>query len=137
MAALGGTLQIVPQNGFKLQQIGRSLSSRLVAEIISRFANVEDGFAGNTILEPTVVYHANSVAVEAVQGSFAKFADHANLTPNERSVARALDSAANDPRANKLFNVLDYESLSKLPRDLQLTPDGFTSMPDSGRPASR
>jgi outer membrane autotransporter protein len=64
-----------------------------------------------------------------VQGSFAQFADAAGLSPNERSVARGLDSAAGDPRANPLFNYLDYQSLGKLPRDFEkISPSDLTSI---------
>jgi outer membrane autotransporter protein len=97
--------------------------------IVGRFSSVEDGFTTDNILVPTVVYHTNSVGLQAVQGSFAQFAERANLPPNERNIAGALDSAAGDPRARSLFNFLDYESLSNLPKDLEkISPEELTSI---------
>ncbi|WP_165920171.1 autotransporter domain-containing protein [Chthoniobacter flavus] len=128
-ASLAGALQLIRLDGFKLKRNKPVTFLTANGGVDGRFAMVENGFTSDTILEPTVVYHTNSVALEAVQGSFAAYAENAGLTPNQRSVARALDSAANDRHANALFDYLDYRKLSDLPRAFdKIAPDELTSM---------
>jgi outer membrane autotransporter protein len=91
-----------------------------------KFATVFSDFTSDTILQPTVVYHDNSVALEAVQGLFA---DLNGLTPNQTAVARALDHAASDRRADSLFEYLDNRKLTKIPGDLdRIAPEEITSV---------
>lgn len=134
-ATLGGTLQLVRLSNYKLRLNKPITFLTAMGGIIGKFSSVEDDFTTNTaspartILVPTVVYHPTSVALEAKQGSFAQFADRENLPPNERNVARALDSAAGDSRAGSMFNFLDYQSLDDLPKDLQkISPEELTSI---------
>jgi outer membrane autotransporter protein len=128
-ASLDGTLQLVRLNHFKLKRNEPVTFLTANEGVIGKFATVENGFISDTILDPTVVYHENSVALEAVQGSFEKFAQSWGLTPNQKSVARALDSAANDRRANKLFDYLDYRKLGELPKDFdKIAPEELTSI---------
>jgi autotransporter-associated beta strand protein/T5SS/PEP-CTERM-associated repeat protein len=128
-ATLNGTLQLVQLNNFKLRRNEPITFLTANGGIVGKFANVADDFVTGNILEPTVVYSSNSVALEAVQGSFAKFAEAANLTPNQRAVAAGLDSAAGDHRANSLFNYLDYRTFAKLPADFgKISPDALTSI---------
>jgi len=77
-------------------------------------------------------YHLSDVSLTLVgleQGSFAQFARTRNLTPNQRSVANALDSAAPDPKSGRLLRFLDYRPLSELPGDFdKIGPAGLTSI---------
>ncbi|MDR3406473.1 MAG: autotransporter domain-containing protein [Chthoniobacter sp.] len=128
-ANLDGTLQLVPLNGFKLKRNKPVTFLTAAGGVFGKFATVENGFTSDTILEPTVVYHSNSVALEAVQGSFEQFALGWGLTPNQKSVARALDSAAGDHRTNSLFDYLDNRKLTSLPGDFdKIAPEELTSM---------
>jgi outer membrane autotransporter protein len=113
-------------NNFKLKR-NKPVTFLTANEGVSgKFATVENGLTSDTILKPTVVYHSNSVALEAVQGSFAALD---GLTPNQKAVARNLDSAANDKRADSIFEYLDYRKLSKLPGDLdKIAPEELTSI---------
>ena len=128
-ANLDGALQIVQLNHFKLKRNKPVTFLTADGGITGRFSMVQDDFTSDTILQPTVVYHSNSIALEAVQGSFAKFADGAGLTPNQKSVARALDSLPITRRTNPLLDYLDYRKLNELPRDFdKIAPEELTSM---------
>ena len=125
-ASLNGTLQLVQLNNFQLKR-NQSVAFLIAGGgVEGRFSMVQNGFVSNTILQPTVVYGSNSVVLEALQGSFAALP---GLTPNQQAVGRALDSAANDRHANKLFDYLDYRTLNKLPGDLEkISPEELTSV---------
>ncbi|MEP6668671.1 MAG: autotransporter-associated beta strand repeat-containing protein, partial [Chthoniobacter sp.] len=68
-ATLDGTLQLVRLNKFKLKRNKPVTFLTADGGVSGEFATVENGFASDTILQSTVVYHANSVALEAKQGS--------------------------------------------------------------------
>jgi uncharacterized protein with beta-barrel porin domain len=128
-ATLNGTLQLIQLNHYKLRLDEPVTFLTAAGGVFGKFSNVEDGFTTDNILVPTVVYGRNSVSLEAEQGSFAKFAEHVGLSPNERAVAQGLDSVAGDSRARSMFNYLDYQSLGDLPKDLEkLSPDQLTSV---------
>ena len=128
-AKLDGTLQLVRLNHFKLKRNEPVTFLTSHEGVNGRFATVENDFTSGTILEPTVVYRKNSVALEAVQGSFERFAQNSGLTANQRSVAKALDSVVNDRRANSLIDYLDYRKLTKLPADFdKIAPEELTSI---------
>lgn len=93
------------------------------------FTTVLNSFTSGTLLEPRVTYGPTSVALELGQGSFAAFAGHAGLAPNQHAVAQALDSAAYDPRAAQLIAYLDDRLLAKLPGDFdRIAPEELTSV---------
>jgi len=127
-ANLGGTLQLVRLDHFRLKR-DQAVTFLTANEGVSgRFGTVLNDFVSSTILEPTVVYHQNSVALEAVEGSFEKFAGQWGLSPNEKSVAHALDRAAQDRRIASLFEYLDNRRLNKLPSDFdRIAPEELTS----------
>ncbi|MDR3403869.1 MAG: autotransporter-associated beta strand repeat-containing protein, partial [Chthoniobacter sp.] len=114
-ATLGGTLQLVRLDKFKLKRNEPVTFLTANGGVSGRFSMVENGFTSDTILQPTVVYHQDSVALQAVQGSFETFAQNSGLTFNQRSVAQALDSVAFNRKADALINYLDYRKLNKLP----------------------
>jgi len=128
-ATLGGTLQLVRLNNFKLKRDEPVTFLTANGGVIGEFATVQNGFPNDTILEPTVVYHSNSVALEAKQGSFEAFADRDGLTSNQKSVARALDSVAFRHSPPKVIDYLDYRKLAELPGDFdKIAPEELTSM---------
>ncbi len=129
-ANLDGTLELVRLDGFKLKRNKPVTFLTAGGGVNGTFATVDNGFTSNTILVPTVVYHRDHVDLEAVQGSFANFADAWGLTPNQKSVARALDTLpTHSHRTNSLLDYLDYRELSKLPRDFdKIAPEELTSV---------
>ncbi len=128
-ASLAGTLELVRLNNFKLKRHEAVTFLTASGGVNGKFATVLNSFTRDTILEPTVVYHPESVALEAVQGSFEKFARSWSLTPNQRVVAGALDRVVNDKHANSLIDYLDSRKLDKLPRDFdKIAPEELTSI---------
>ena len=126
-AALDGTLRLVNVNGQRFK-VGDKVTFLTAAGGVSgKFANVENPFAiKGTILTSDVFYHANEVALEIVQGSFAALG---GLTPNQRAVARTLDRVAFDPRETKLIGFLNGEPLGKLPADFdRIAPEEMASV---------
>ena len=126
-ASLNGTLAIVKLNNFQVRR-GDTFKFLTAGQGVSgQFANVVDGFATDTILNPVVVYHQNDVSLEVP--TFESFANTWNLTPNQKSVARALDSTNYDNRASNLINYLESRNISKLPGDFdKIAPEELTSV---------
>ncbi|MDR3403927.1 MAG: autotransporter-associated beta strand repeat-containing protein, partial [Chthoniobacter sp.] len=79
-ANLNGTLQLVRLDKFKLKRNEPVTFLTANGGVSGRFSMVENGFTSDTILQPTVVYHQDSVALQAVQGSFETFAQNSGLT---------------------------------------------------------
>jgi len=114
-AALAGTLQLNGVGGFNLQPGNQVTFLTAQNGVSGTFSNVSTG----TILQGQVTSLANSVVLKTVQGSFATTPGVAT-TPNNFAVAKALDSAAGDPRAAALFAFLNSQPLANLPHDLSL-----------------
>jgi outer membrane autotransporter protein len=128
-ANLDGTLQLVRLDKFKLKRNQSVTFLTASGGVNGEFATVISDVASETILEPTVVYHANSVAVEAAQGSFEKFAQRSDLTPNQRAVARGLDTIAFRNRPPQVIDYLDKRKLDRLPGDFdKIAPEELTSI---------
>jgi hypothetical protein len=72
-----------------------------------------------TIVQAKVTTLADSVVLESSQGSFAT-TPGVVTTPNQLAVAKALDSAAGDPREAALFAFLNSQPVAALPNDLNL-----------------
>jgi outer membrane autotransporter protein len=127
-ASLGGTLLLVPLNGFQFQ-VGDKLTFLTANGGVSgTFSAVQTPSVSNTIVKAQVLVGPNDVTIEGTQGSFANTPGVAN-TPNEQAVANALDSAAGDPRAAALFAFLNSQPLANLPHDLSLiAPTQISSM---------
>jgi autotransporter-associated beta strand protein len=123
-AALAGTLQLNGVGGFNLQPGNQITFLTANNGVSGTFSNVSTG----TIVQGQVTSLANSVVLTAVQGSFATTPGVAT-TPNNFAVAKALDSAAGDPRAAALFAFLNSQPLASLPHDLALiAPTQISSM---------
>jgi fibronectin-binding autotransporter adhesin len=128
-AALAGTLQLFPLTGFNLQPGDQITFLTAKNGVSGSFANAQNGLVSTgTILEVQVRSLANSVVLETVQGSFASTPEVAP-TQNTQAVAKALDSAAGDPREAALFAFLNSQPLANLPHDLELiAPAQITSL---------
>jgi autotransporter-associated beta strand protein len=118
-ATLGGTIQFISLGGFNLQP-GEQITFLTAKNGVSgTFSNVQNGVGTGTIVQAQVTALANSVVLETTQGSFADTPGVAT-TPNEKAVAKALDSAAGDPREAALFAFLNSQPLANLSHDLTL-----------------
>jgi outer membrane autotransporter protein len=98
--------------------------------VYGQFSSVtnETGTAG-TILGLELIYNLDSVTMEITQGSFEKYAEAFGLTPNQKSVAVALDNAAGNRKNHNLIQFLDGEQLTSLPRDFdRIAPEELTSI---------
>jgi len=103
-AALGGTLQLVPTNGF-VPKPGDQLSVVTAAGGISgEFANFVNGFS---VFRTELLYGSNSVILDFLSALFTPFAK----TPNQIAVADALDRVSTDPReSSALFHLIPKRS---------------------------
>ena len=117
-AALDGTVRLVNLGSVRLKR-GQSVTFLTAGGGVSgKFSTVNsDSFLpSGRLLRAGVVYHASTVDLAAIQGSFAN--DLGSLTPNQKAVAHNLDNVVNDSRANKIIDYLDQESLGSLRGDL-------------------
>ena len=128
-ANLNGNLRILRLGGAKLKVGDKVTFLTAGGGVNGKFANVSNPFGANgTIVKTGVVYHANSVALEAQQGSFAKFAD-GHCEPNGLAVAKALDSIAGKNSQKKLINFLNGEPLGNLCSDFdKIAPEELASV---------
>jgi autotransporter-associated beta strand protein len=128
-AAVGGTLQFIRLGNFNIQPGDQITFLTAKNGVSGTFSNVQNGLLGTgTIVQVQVTSLANSVVLEGTQGSFADTPGVAT-TPNNRAVAKALDSARGDPREAALFAFLNSQPLADLPHDLTLiAPTAVTSI---------
>jgi autotransporter-associated beta strand protein len=121
-ATLGGTLQIVPINGFQLA-VGNKLTLLTATGGVSgNFSTIQDLFPNSSAVEAQFVILPGAVEIEGTQGSFVSILQSLGsvVTPNELAVAKALDSARGDPREAALFAFLNSQPTANLPHDLSL-----------------
>jgi outer membrane autotransporter protein len=115
-ASLAGTLQLIGLGNFRLQ-VGDKITFLTAGGGVSgTFGTVQNLFDSNTLVKAEINILANAVQLEGTQGSFTEVA----CNPNALAVAKALDSAAGDPRAAGLIDFLDTQPLSELCHDLNL-----------------
>jgi uncharacterized protein with beta-barrel porin domain len=127
-ASVAGTVLLVPLNGFQFQ-IGDKLTFlNAKGGVSGTFSAIQNPFVSNTIVKAQIVVLPDAVEITGTQGSFATTPGVAT-TPNELAVAKALDSAAGDPRMAAIFAFLNSQPLSALPHDLSLiAPTQISSM---------
>jgi len=127
-AGIAGTLDVISLSNFKFQ-VGEKLTLLSANGGVSgTFSSIKNPFISNTIVKAEVVITPATVEITGTQGSFATTPGVAK-TPNESAVAKALDSAAGDPRAAALFAFLNSQPLANLPHDLSLiAPTQISSM---------
>ncbi|EDY16974.1 outer membrane autotransporter barrel domain protein [Chthoniobacter flavus Ellin428] len=127
-ASLDGTLEILSNGRGKLKRGDRLSIVTATAGVSGTFRDIENRFDNGTILTVGIAYEPNAVIAMIKQGSFAKFAESTGLSSNQISVARALDSAANTSRANRLFDYLDSRNRRNLSGDFdRIAPEELTS----------
>jgi len=121
-ATLGGTLQIVPINGFQLAVGDKLTFLTATGGVTGNFSTIQNLFPSSTAVAAQFVLLPDAVEVEGTQGSFVAILESLGpvVTPNELAVAKALDSARGDPREAALFAFLDSQPIANLPHDLSL-----------------
>jgi outer membrane autotransporter protein len=120
-ATLGGTLQLVPLNGFQPRISDRLTLVTAGAGVSGRFAQVLESFAPLLLLN--LVYEQKAVLLE-FETDFAAFAQ----TPNQLAVARQLDRVSADPREADLIAFLSGVPIAELPANFEkISPDDLTS----------
>jgi len=131
-ANLDGTVRILNVGSVRLKRGDRLAFLTAGAGVNGQFSNEAlDTFTTGTIMRAGVVYESNAVLLAAIQGSFANDLD--GLTPNQKSVARALDRVVFDRRADRLIDFLDTELLGNLPHDFDLiAPEELASIYNLG-----
>ena len=139
VATIAGKLQLVRVGNFR-PQVGDQISFLTAGQGVSgTFGTIENDFlATDSVVVFDVIYLPNAVALgaaqgvvilEAVQGSFAELASIFCGTPNAVAVGEALDSAVGDPRALKLIDFLNKETIAEVCEDIDLiSPEQLTSI---------
>ena len=127
-ASLSGTLQLVNVNNFTPASGERVTIITDNGGHTGVFDTVTSNFNG--VLQPVVRYdEALDIYVQFQLGSF----NIGGLTPNQKSVARNLDVAANDPAAANLIAFLELEPMGVLPHDYDLiAPEELASIYEIG-----
>ena len=126
-AHLNGKLQLEALNSFKLRRGDNFKFLTAGGGVSGGFSKVENPFVTDTILNPALVYSGHSVSLQV--RTFEDFANDWHLTPNQKSVARALDSINYDKRGDELTSFVDKRALNKLPGDFdRIAPEELTSI---------
>lgn len=132
-AQLDGTLRIVKVGGARLKVGDKVKFLTAAGGVTGKFSKEINPFSTGTILNAQVVYNPKDVTLQLTQGSYAAFARRQGLTINQRNTAAALDSAAGDSRARKMFAYLNNRPLANLPNDFDLiAPDEIASVYETG-----
>ena len=119
-ANLDGTLQLIQVNGARLKTGDTVPIVTATGGVNGKFANVA---GANLLGEGVNVSYAvpNEVVLQLTGGNTtATLQQLGSLPPNVRSTARALDSAAGDPRAAAIFSAIANDTPSQLLNDVQL-----------------
>jgi len=127
-ASLDGTLELLSSGKGRLKHGDRVAILTAGSGVLSTFRNIDNRFDNGTILTVGITYEPNAVIATMKEGSFTKFAEGAGLSPNQIAVAKALDTATNDSRTNRLFNYLDMRDRRDLSGDFdRIAPEELTS----------
>jgi autotransporter-associated beta strand protein len=139
----GGTLALVQQNGFTLAPGAQVVLASAAGGVAGGSANGTavpsskvtglSAFSNTPLLIPLVNLYPTSVILEAMQGSFAALSGTLGFTPNQLSVATALDSVSTKIGGKTgVFSelaFLDTQSLTTLAGNLdKISPDELTSI---------
>ena len=124
-ASLAGTLQLISLGGFTLHVGDQVTFLTANGGVSGSFGTVQNQLTTGTLVKAQIVELPNAVVVEGLQSSFVPSA----CTPNTVAVAKALDSAASDPRASTLIQFLDAQPLNQLCGDFSLiSPEELASI---------
>jgi autotransporter-associated beta strand protein len=131
-ANISGTLRLVQVNGGRLSVVGQQVPIITATSVTGKFSTVVNA----PLINANVVYEPTSVVLETTQGRIGPVLPP-SVPPNLLAVANGIDSAAGDPRAARLFSVLDADNLNQLIKDLQhINPDTLTSTSSVGSSTS-
>ncbi len=130
-AYLDGALELSLGAGFRIKA-GERYTLITAEEISGEFATTTEIFTG-TLVEVSTVYRSGSVTLEFNQGSFAALAGAYALTPNQLSIARALDKISADSRVSGLIETLNTLPLDDVPNAVAaLSPEEFVAIFNAG-----
>ena len=84
------------------------------------FSEISNGLQTDTMVRPGVVYEENAVVLTGVQSSYVDFARSQQLSPNQRAVAKVVDSVAfgRQDTEEKMVDHLNSQPLAKIPGEL-------------------
>ena len=117
-AVLNGKVNIVSLNNFVLKR-KEKVVFLTANQVNGEFSTEAVGIATDSaFLKATVLYESNTVSLIAEQLAFASVLK--GLTPNQNSVAQAIDRVLNDSRMDQIVGFLDADQLSNVPHDLDL-----------------
>jgi outer membrane autotransporter protein len=116
-ANLGGSLTAVSVNGFHPSAGDSFTILTATGGVNGKFGTVNDltGAKSTSLLKFEVVYDPNDVKLTYVQGTVTGLLDsftgecRDHVTPNQRSVAAALDDVIDNHKLSKLFKYLDKD----------------------------
>ncbi len=124
-AELNGSLLLAYRGGFT-PKVNKSYTILSTGEgvIEGEFSNIKN--LTPTMLKPKVSYDSYDVTLSFEQG---KFSDVSGLTPNQKAVAKGLDSILNKRGARKLIDKLNTLPLGDIPDTLSLlSPEQFAAI---------
>ena len=135
-ASLNGTLWLIPTNGYRPEHEDEQTLITAAGGVTGNFSSISNEINYSPLLDYHLDYNATNVILDWQQLSFINYltiSNNVQLTQNQRTIAKALDSIANSKATNdvKLINYLDY--LSNLTNGLpaaftQISPDQLNSM---------
>jgi len=140
-ANLNGNLYLVQVASAKLTAGEQVPILTATGGVTGKFSLVENA----SLLDASVVYEPTSVVLEVGQTPSNSSQNYLTNTlktlggipANYLSVASGLNSAANDPRAGKIFSILNSDTVGQLVRDVgRIDPDKLTSMTSAGSASS-
>jgi outer membrane autotransporter protein len=130
-AILAGTLQIVSTGNYR-PEVGDKVTILTAGNGVSgQFNNVINPYSKGpgSLVYQDVVYTDNTVILEAFQNTFENALSQTALTPNQTSVAGALDHAINDTRQRDVLDYLDGLNFNSIPGQLdRISPEELTSI---------
>ena len=123
-AFLNGTVEVIRTNGFSLKRHDKVIFLTADGGVVGKFSNELNQFhVGNALLDGRIIYDPFDVALVLEQNSFLSTLQsftHNGLTPNQKAVAKALDSALTDRRMDAALDYLDSAPLGSVPHLLDL-----------------
>jgi autotransporter-associated beta strand protein len=125
-ASLGGTLNLQASNGFKLAA-GQEVTFLTAKTVAGEFSSVQNLSSFNgTGVTAEILYLPGAVELAAEKSTniYNQINGQSGVTTNDLQTALLLDGILNNPRAAKLFDVLNQANLSQLIKDIELIDPG-------------
>jgi outer membrane autotransporter protein len=130
-ASLGGTLEIVATGNCRPQRHDSFKILTADGGISGHFDHVVNDYGRRpgALVYLGVDYTRNAVFLDAMQNTFKNALSIFKLTPNQNSVAAALDAVLNDPRQDAALTYLDNLDIRAVPGQLdKIAPEELTGL---------